>query len=74
MIREETVDQVRRAIATLPDREMTIIAARFGIGGFDRRHTLEEIADDYGLSKERVRQLEHESLRRIREVLEFELN
>jgi len=72
-MREQMVDQVRRALATLPDREMEIMAARFGIG-FDRPHTLEEIAFDVGLSKERVRQLERECLGRLRQVIEAEDN
>jgi RNA polymerase primary sigma factor len=38
---------------------------RFGLGGGEP-HTLEEIANKFGLSRERIRQLEKEALRRLR--------
>ncbi len=42
-----------------------ILRLRFGLGGGDP-HTLEEIANKFGLSRERIRQLEKEALRRLR--------
>jgi RNA polymerase primary sigma factor len=38
---------------------------RFGIG-FDREHTLEEIAQNFGLTRERIRQIESKALQHLR--------
>ena len=38
---------------------------RFGIG-YEREHTLEEIAQDFSLSRERIRQIERQGLQRLR--------
>ena len=38
---------------------------RFGIG-YDREHTLQEIAQDFGLTRERIRQIELKGLQRLR--------
>jgi RNA polymerase sigma-32 factor len=54
------------ALATLPDRERQIIEQRI-LG--DTPRTLQEIADEFGISRERVRQLEQNALGRLRRVL-----
>jgi RNA polymerase sigma factor (sigma-70 family) len=51
-----------RALALLAPRERTILAARYGLEGFDREHTFREIGGLLGLSKERARVLAHESI------------
>jgi RNA polymerase primary sigma factor len=38
---------------------------RFGIG-YEREHTLQEIADNFGLTRERIRQIELKGLQRLR--------
>lgn len=55
----------QQALATLPDRERQILCWRFGLEGEDE-HTLEEIGQKLGLSRERVRQLKERALARIR--------
>ena len=58
----ETIDEV---LAELTPRQSHILRLRFGLGGGEP-HTLEEIANKFGLSRERIRQLEKEALRRLR--------
>ena len=60
-IREET----EGILKTLSSSEEKIIRMRFGIG-FDREHTLGEIAEQFDLSRERVRQIEAQALRHLR--------
>jgi RNA polymerase primary sigma factor len=54
------------ALKTLSPSEEKVIKMRFGIG-YDREHTLAEIANDFGLTRERVRQIEYKALKRLRE-------
>lgn len=60
-----TRDQVRSAVATLPPRERRIIDARFGLTS-DEPKTLEQIGEDFGISRERVRQLQNVAFSRLR--------
>jgi len=59
---EETIEDV---LTELTPRQSHILRLRFGLGGGEP-HTLEEIANKFGLSRERIRQLEKEALRRLR--------
>ncbi len=59
---EETIEQV---LGELTNRQSSILRLRFGLGGGEP-HTLEEIANKFGLSRERIRQLEKEALRRLK--------
>ncbi|MBC8098502.1 MAG: sigma-70 family RNA polymerase sigma factor [Armatimonadetes bacterium] len=59
---EETIEDV---LSELTPRQSHILRLRFGLGGGEP-HTLEEIANKFGLSRERIRQLEKEALRRLR--------
>lgn len=57
--------EVRKAVFGLPVREREIIDARFGLSG-DAPMTLEEIGEGFGISRERVRQLQNVALERLR--------
>ncbi|MBU2263296.1 hypothetical protein KJ750_01390, partial [Patescibacteria group bacterium] len=61
-------------ILTTPLNERTrdIISQRFGIGQLDERKTLEAIGQTYGITRERIRQLENFALRSIRQNKNFE--
>ncbi len=50
----------------------TIIISRFGLGG-GKRKTLEEVAIEFGISRERIRQLEAKALRELAEHPKAEL-
>lgn len=68
LYRKELADLVRKALARLDERERHIIRHRFGILGGPER-TLEEIGASLKLSRERVRQLEHNAKSKLRERL-----
>lgn len=55
------------ALAALPERERRVISARILS---DQPLTLRELADEFGISRERVRQLEQNALRRLKAALE----
>jgi RNA polymerase primary sigma factor len=55
---------VRQAVANLPDRERDVIELRFGLVG-DGPASLESIGKQLGLTRERVRQIETEALRKL---------
>lgn len=57
--------QIRKALATLPPRQEKVIRMRFGVGEA-RDYTLEELGEKFSLTRERVRQIEEKSLRRLR--------
>jgi RNA polymerase primary sigma factor len=58
-------DAVRRAVANLPDRERDVISLRFGLVGDGQPASLEAIGKRLGITRERVRQIETEALRRL---------
>ena len=64
LMAESLSKDLDRALATLTDRERDIVRMFFGIGG--REMTLEEIADKFGLTRERVRQIKERAIRRLR--------
>jgi RNA polymerase primary sigma factor len=57
-------DAVRRAVANLPERERQVVELRFGLVG-EGPSSLEAIGKQLGLTRERVRQIETEALRRL---------
>jgi RNA polymerase primary sigma factor len=77
LLPEETVElelrsqALRQALGSLPDREREVVVLRYGIGGTEPK-TLEEIGRRLGLTRERVRQIELDSLRRLATVREMQ--
>jgi RNA polymerase primary sigma factor len=61
MLRER-VDEV---LASLTPREARVLRLRFGLDE-DRPYTLEEVGEKFGLTRERIRQIEGKALRRLR--------
>ncbi|HEY7536526.1 MAG TPA: sigma-70 family RNA polymerase sigma factor [Gaiellaceae bacterium] len=59
-------DAVRRAVAKLPERQRDVISLRFGLVG-EGPTSLEQIGRQLGITRERVRQIEAEALRRLAE-------
>ncbi|TML47703.1 MAG: sigma-70 family RNA polymerase sigma factor [Actinobacteria bacterium] len=64
-------EALRRALSSLPQREREVVVMRYGLGGAEAQ-TLEEIGRRLGLTRERVRQIELESLRRLATLREME--
>ena len=58
-------DETAGILKTLSPKEEKVIRMRFGIG-HEREHTLEEIAEGFGLTRERIRQIEVQALRKLR--------
>ena len=58
-------EQLSEIIATLSSREQKIIRLRFGIGG-GRPHTLEEVGNEFDVTRERIRQIEAKALSKLR--------
>ncbi|AGO28214.1 RNA polymerase, sigma 70 (sigma D) factor [Candidatus Tremblaya phenacola PAVE] len=58
--------QLGGALSYLSDREATVIRLRFGLADSTRSHTLEEIGRHLGVTRERVRQIEAQALRKLR--------
>ena len=58
-------DQTRRVLATLAPREARVLKLRFGIGE-RANHTLEEVGQDFAVTRERIRQIEAKALRKLR--------
>jgi RNA polymerase primary sigma factor len=59
---------VRELLQTLTERERRILRERFALDGGDSR-TLEDIGVDFGLTRERIRQIESGAIRKLREKL-----
>ncbi len=58
-------EQTRKVLATLTPREEKVLRMRFGIGEkYD--HTLEEVGQDFDVTRERIRQIEAKALRKLR--------
>lgn len=58
--------EIKEIVSTLPARERSIIDARFGLTSREPK-TLEEIGEEFGISRERVRQLQNVALDRLRQ-------
>ncbi len=57
--------EIERTLSTLTEREADVIRYYFGLSGF-RQHTLEEIGDEFGLTRERVRQIKEKTIKKMR--------
>lgn len=66
LMRESLVKEIRRSLATLPEKEREIVTYYYGIG---RNHgmTLEEIGAEFDLTRERVRQIKEKAIRRLKQ-------
>ena len=60
---------VNEVLDTLNDREREILELRFGLDG-DEERTLEEIGDKFGLTRERIRQIQERALHKMRVRIE----
>jgi RNA polymerase primary sigma factor len=60
---------IRELVQTLPPREQDILRQRFGLDG-DNEKTLEEVGEQYGLTRERIRQVQNVALNKLRRKIE----
>ena len=62
-------EDIKRALDSLPDRERKVIELRFGLLG-DQPCTLEEVGRAFGVTRERIRQIENNTLKRLESLPE----
>ncbi|HOY06970.1 MAG TPA: RNA polymerase sigma factor RpoD/SigA [Saprospiraceae bacterium] len=65
LMAESLKDEVAQGMSILSPREVEVIASYYGLNGY-KPLTLEEIAELYGLTRERVRQIKERAIRRLR--------
>jgi RNA polymerase primary sigma factor len=65
VINNNLSEQVRKVLKTLTPREEKVLRMRFGIGE-KSDHTLEEVGQDFEVTRERIRQIEAKALRKLR--------
>jgi len=58
-------EDVRRMLKELSARERRVLRSRFGLDSCES-HTLEEVANEMGVTRERVRQIQSRALRKLR--------
>jgi RNA polymerase primary sigma factor len=63
-------DRLRDALAQLEERERRLLELRFGLGDVEYPRSLEDIGRELGLSRERVRKIEANALKRLQALLE----
>ena len=68
LLERDVLKNVMRLLEELETREATVLRMRFGLGGTEP-HTLKEIGHALGLTRERVRQIETEALKRLADGL-----
>jgi RNA polymerase primary sigma factor len=67
-LRKQALSQ---ALAALPDRDRQVLALRYGLGGVEAK-TLDDVGLRLGLSRERIRQIERDSLKRLATLREMQ--
>jgi len=65
VIKANLSEQTARVLSTLTPREEKVLRMRFGIGE-KSDHTLEEVGQDFAVTRERIRQIEAKALRKLR--------
>jgi RNA polymerase primary sigma factor len=65
VIQRSLAEQTRKVLGTLSPREEKVLKMRFGIGERSN-HTLEEVGQDFEVTRERIRQIEAKALRKLR--------
>jgi len=63
---------VRRALDALPERERQVIELRYGLGGAEPL-TLEEVGRSFGVTRERIRQIENNTLKKLKRLPEAQM-
>jgi RNA polymerase primary sigma factor len=63
---------VQKALAVLPDRERRVIELRYGLSGAEPL-TLEEVGRTFGVTRERIRQIENNTLKKLKRLPEAQM-
>lgn len=65
LISDSLKKEIERSLATLCEREAEILRYYFGLNN-NQPHTLEEIGDEFGLTRERVRQIKEKAIKKLK--------
>jgi RNA polymerase primary sigma factor len=65
LISSSLKQEIERSLATLGDREAEILRYYYGLKNY-QPHTLEEIGDEFGLTRERVRQIKEKAIKKLK--------
>ena len=68
VIKNDTEGAIKNILSTLSDKENKVLTLRFGIGK-EKGLTLEEVGQELGVTRERIRQIESKALRKLRNPL-----
>lgn len=69
IIQEENLhDAIEEWLHMLPEKQQLVLERRFGLHGYERA-TLEEVGEEIGVTRERVRQIQVDALKRLRQIL-----
>ena len=66
LVKEANAQIIESVLSTIPAKEAEILRMRFGIG-IDKPMTLEEVGNYYGVTRERIRQVENKAIRKLRD-------
>src|SRR5208283_1161827 len=69
LIQETDTNLVREFLATLTKRERAILNLRFGLDD-GAQQTLEDIGEHFGVTRERIRQIQEQALKKLRAMME----
>lgn len=65
LLNDSLKQEIERSLSTLAEREAEILRYYFGLNGY-QSHTLEEIGDEFGLTRERVRQIKEKAIKKLK--------
>jgi RNA polymerase primary sigma factor len=65
LLNDSLRQEIERSLATLADRESEILRFYYGLNGY-QPHTLEEIGVEFGLTRERVRQIKEKAIKKLK--------
>lgn len=69
-LNEDLMEHLQEWMNELDDKHREVLERRFGLGKYDKKATFEEVGENIGLSRERIRQLQLEALRELRNIME----
>ena len=70
--KKEEIGEIRKVLSSLSPREQKVLQMRFGIDQ-ETEYTLEEVGESFGLTRERIRQIEKEAIHKLRKPIQKQL-
>jgi RNA polymerase nonessential primary-like sigma factor len=68
LVDEDLFNNLEVWLSQLNDKQREVVERRFGLHGYEKA-TLEEVGNEIGVTRERVRQIQMDALRRLREIM-----